>query len=137
MKYDKYGDIAGLSRPPSSRPRMTMSERAAQFSAFAALTGYDELVREQERRTSPKRALSEEENELLNERFALLQQTVSARPRVKFVYFAADEKKEGGAYRTVEGNVKKIESFPAVVTLTDGTKIPVSDICSIEWEEEG
>ena len=130
-----YDDIMGLSRPVSSRPRMTRAERAAQFSPFAALTGYGALVGEEARQTEQKRALNEEEAALLDERFALLQKTVSSRPRARFVYFVPDEKKEGGAYCTKEGVVKKITLSPAFIFLTDGTKIPVPELFSIELLE--
>ena len=41
----KYEDMLDMEHHVSSRhPHMSMRERAAQFSPFAALTGYDEAV---------------------------------------------------------------------------------------------
>lgn len=55
-----YDDIIHLSRPVSARHRpMSMTARAAQFSPFAALTGYEAAVQETARLTDPRAQLDE------------------------------------------------------------------------------
>ena len=64
---DKYGDIINLPRPASKRhPPMPLAKRAAQFSPFAALTGYEDAVRESARITLPPPNLADDEQELLD-----------------------------------------------------------------------
>ena len=47
---DRYDDIINLPHPTSKKhPRMSMINRAAQFSPFAAVTGYDDAIQDVER----------------------------------------------------------------------------------------
>ena len=47
MKSGKYGSIINHPHHVSKKhPQMSLIDRAAQFSPFAALTGYDTAVRE-------------------------------------------------------------------------------------------
>lgn len=44
---DNYEDIINLPHyEPKRHPRMSMEARAAQFAPFAALTGYEEAIKE-------------------------------------------------------------------------------------------
>lgn len=129
----EYDDIIHLPHYVSSkRPQMPMSDRAAQFSPFAALTGYDDAIHETGRLTEQKIELDEEALQELNERFTILQEHLHEQPEVRFTYFKPDSQKDGGAYLTVSGVVRKIKLYEREILLQDGTIIPVDDILKIE-----
>ena len=109
-----------------------MSDRAAQFAPFAALTGYDSAIRETGRLTDEKIDLDEEALTALDMRYQLLTDALEAHPEVTITFFQSDERKEGGAYQTVTGTVKKIDTFERLITMRDGTKIPLDDVLSME-----
>lgn len=128
-----YEDIIDLPHPTSTRhPRMPMASRAAQFSPFAALTGYGDAVQEASRFTGRKAELTEEEKSLLDAKLRLLAARSGDGTEAHFTYFRPDGRKEGGAYLTVTGSVGKIDSQDREVVLTDGRRIPVDDILEIE-----
>ncbi|MCD8051819.1 MAG: hypothetical protein LUE89_09095 [Clostridiales bacterium] len=127
-----YSDIINLPHHVSeTRPHMSMRDRAAQFSPFAALTGYDAAVKETARLTDQRAELDEEMKQNLSERLNLIQEDLAATPVVEITYFVPDERKEGGAYNTVTSAVKKIDEFQRLVVLTDGTAIPIDEIIEI------
>ncbi|MCD8353223.1 MAG: YolD-like family protein [Clostridiales bacterium] len=127
-----YSDIIHLPHHVSeTRPHMSMRDRAAQFSPFAALTGYDAAVKETARLTDQRAELDEEMKQNLSERLNLIQENLAAAPVVEITYFVPDERKEGGAYNTVTGAVKKVDAFQRHVVLTDGTDIPIDEIIEI------
>ena len=129
-----YDDIIDLPHPNSeSHPRMSMANRAAQFSPFAALSGYDAAVKETARLTEAKAELTEEEQYALDAKLQLLAERISSQPSVAFTYFQPDGKKEGGAYLTVSGVVKKIDRYAGEIVLTNGRRIPVVDILDIQF----
>ncbi|MCC8128386.1 MAG: YolD-like family protein [Clostridiales bacterium] len=129
---EDYQDIIDLPHHVSAtRPHMSMGDRAAQFSPFAALTGYDAAVQETARRTDRRAELDEEIKQDLSERLNLIQGNLAAAPVVEITYFVPDERKEGGAYNTVTGIVKKIDEYHRLVVLTDGTDIPIDEIIEI------
>ena len=111
-----------------------MVDRAAQFSPFAALTGYDAAIKETGRLTDEKVNLSEEEKEALDRKQQILMEWLGDHPALTITFFVPDEKKSGGAYMTKSGNLKKIDEFERVMLLTDGTKIPLDDVVEIESE---
>lgn len=129
----EYDDIIHLPHHVSSkRPQMPMSDRAAQFSPFAALTGYDDTIQETGRLTEQKIELDDEALQELNERFNILQEHLCEQPEVRFAYFKPDARKDGGAYLTVSGVVRKIKLYEREILLQDGTIIPVDDILKME-----
>ena len=129
----KYDDIIKLPRFFSKKyPQMSMHDRAAQFSPFAALTGYDDLVKETARITDQKVELDEYILDNLNERLCILKKNLSERVEVKITYFQEDLKKSGGRYLEKQGVIKKIDEFKGCVIFEDGVIIPVNDICEIE-----
>ncbi|MBE6097050.1 MAG: YolD-like family protein [Schwartzia succinivorans] len=131
----RYDDIIHLPHPePSTHPRMTMENRAAQFSPFAALTGYDEATREEARLTDEKKELSDDMIEMLDARLAVLEQHLKEHPSIKVTYFHQDEKKSGGRYITVSGNLKILDGVKHTLHMTDNTKIPIEDIRLIECD---
>ena len=135
MNYSeqKYGDILNMPHHVSAtRPQMPMSDRAAQFSPFAALTGYDAAIKETGRLTDIKIELDDEELNNLNLKFQLLVEHLEDEPEVAITYFKADERKAGGAYLETTGIVKKLDDFERLITMQDGTKIPMDDILTIE-----
>lgn len=131
----RYNDIIRLPHPePSLHPRMSLENRAAQFSPFAALTGYDEATREEARLTDEKHELSDDTIEMLDARLAVLEQHLKERPPVTVTYFHRDEKKSGGRYITVSGNLKNLDGVKHILHMTDDTKIPIEDIRLIECD---
>lgn len=104
---ENYEDIINLPHHVSSkRPQMPMLDRAAQFSPFAALTGYDDAIHETARLTNNKVDLSEEEKETLDRKQQILSEKLSNHPALTITYFVPDAKKSGGAYVTISGNLK-------------------------------
>ncbi len=129
----QYDDIIDLPHHVSERhPEMPMIDRAAQFSPFAALTGYDAAIVETARLTDQKRELTEEKKQEISRELNALQARIKTDPAVTVVYFEVDGRKAGGAYRTVTGAVKKIDEYLGVLTLTNGMTIPFDDILSLE-----
>ena len=129
----QYDDIIRLPHPDSPKhPRMSLYDRAAQFSPFAALTGYAGVIRETARLTDRKIELDETMLTALNERYRLLLSVLDTEPEVEITYFVPDERKSGGAYRTVSGVVKKADEFARRLTLTDGTVIPMEDVLMLD-----
>lgn len=131
----KYDDIIHLSRPESpSRPRMSRVERGAQFSPFAALTGYEEAVKETARLTDTKRELTEDEKSVLDGKLRLIADRLGERPVATITYFQPDKKKAGGAYVSVTDTVCAIDAVEGCVILEEGVKIPMERIRAIDSE---
>ncbi len=130
-----YTDIISLPHHISStRPQMSMLDRAAQFSPFAALVGYDAAIKETGRLTDAKIELDDEGLNDLNMKFQILVQHLDDEPELKITYFKADERKAGGAYLEAIGIIKKLDDFERLITMLDGTKIPMDDILSIDGD---
>ena len=131
----QYDDIINLPHYVSPTwPRMSMIDRAAQFSPFAALTGYDAAIKETGRLTDQRIELSEDSRAALDRKQQLLVECLADHPEVSVTYFIPDERKSGGAYVTVTGIVKKVDDYQRLLLLTDGTKIPLDDILDLESE---
>ena len=113
---------------------MSMIDRAAQFSPFAALTGYDAAIKETGRLTDDKIEMDEEALNILNMKFQILARSLDDEPEVTFTYFRPDERKAGGAYIEVIGTVKKVDDFERLIVMQNGTKMPMDDILNIEGE---
>ena len=119
----KYDDIINLPHPTSKKhPRMSLYARAAQFSPFAALTGHEAAIKETE-------VIAE-----LNKKLYLIAETIGTQQMVEITYFVPDTKKDGGAYITCSGCVKKIDKYKHTVVMTDQTIIPIEQISNIEGE---
>ena len=128
-----YEDIINLPHHVSkNRPHMSNYDRAAQFSPFAALKGYDDEIDETARLTDEKLELEGEKVADINEKLLLLKDTVRQRPIVKIVYFVPDDKKSGGAYKTVQASVKKLCEYERKIALDNNVTISFDDIFSIE-----
>lgn len=134
-KIGDYQDIIDLPHHVSeNHPHMSMRDRAVQFSPFAALTGYDDAVQETARLTDQQVELDEEIKLSLSEQLNLIQENLAAAPVVKITYFVPDERKAGGAYRTVTGTMKKLDKVQRLITMTDGTKIPIDTLTDISGD---
>ena len=108
----QYNDIIDLPHHISTtRPRMSMLDRAAQFSPFAALTGYDAAIKETGRLTGQRIELTEECRAVLDRKQQVLLENLAEHPEVSVTYFVPDERKSGGAYVTVAGRVKKVDEY--------------------------
>lgn len=130
---DKYDDIIDLPHyEPKNHPRMARIDRAAQFAPFAALTGYEELIKETARLTNKRKTLSDDEKEEINRTLNLLISKIKETPRVRVIYFKEDERKEGGEYVEYEGNLKKIEADSLI--FSSKKKILLSDLSSISLD---
>ena len=132
MKND-YDDIINLPHHVSStRPQMSMIDRAAQFSPFAALTGYDAAIKETGRLTDEKIELDEEALSNLNMKFQILFERLDEQPDIAITYFKPDETKSSGAYLTTTDKIKKVDEYERMITTTNGTKIPMDDVINLE-----
>ena len=131
----KYDKIMGLPHHVSkTRPQMPVSDRAAQFAPFAALTGYDAAIKETGRLTDERIELDVEALSALDMKYQLLMEALDEAPEVTITYFRPDERKAGGKYVSAVGAVKKIDDFERRITMQDGAKIPMDDVLSIEGE---
>ena len=130
-----YEDIINLPHHVSkTRPQMSMLDRAAQFSPFAALTGYDAAIKETGRLTDEKIELGEEAKAALDRKQAYLMEMIGEQPEISITYFLPDARKSGGAYVTITGNLKRFDEYERLLILTDGRKIPMDDIADIECD---
>lgn len=129
---DKYDDIIDLPHYESKKhPRMSLEARSAQFAPFAALTGYDEAIRETARQTDKRIEINEELKKFLNEKLQLIKKEIDKKPKIIVTYFVPDSKKEGGKYITVTGNVIKIDEYKKKMILENNIEIPISEIIDI------
>lgn len=128
-----YDDIIHLPHHVSTtHPHMAAIDRAAQFSPFAALTGYDAAIKETARLTDKRVELDEAMKEALSNKLQMVADRLKERPEIAITYFQPDGKKNGGAYVTVINTVKKIDVYERIVVMTDGKVIPVDEIVSID-----
>ena len=128
----KYADIIGLPHHTSrTRPRMSVSARAAQFAPFAALTGYGAAVDETARLTDDRIVLDENAKAMLDGKLQIIAEHIAEHPEITVTYFESDKKKSGGTYVSVTGQVKEIDEYERVVRLCDGLKIPIEQIFGI------
>ena len=130
----KYDDIINLPHHVSSRhPQMPMMNRAAQFSPFAALTGYDDAVRETARLTDEKIELDEYEKEELDRKIQWIGSHLDEHIPVSITYFQPDDRKAGGAYEEIVDTIRKINVYEHEILLTKGTKIPIMNILLMDF----
>ena len=128
----RYDDIINLPHHVSkSRKQMSLHDRAAQFSPFAALTGYGDAVHETARLTDEYIELDDGQKDILNAQLKKLYEHIAEHPDIKLTYFLPDSKKSGGAYTTISGNVKKIDTYKRTLVFQDKTEIPFDNIYKI------
>lgn len=128
-----YDDILNLPHHTSAvQPAMPMQNRAAQFAPFAALVGYDALIRETARLTDQKVELDESVKAELNEKLRLLLELLPQQPEVTITYFQPDNRKAGGAYRITSGIVRKFLCSENRLVMMDSTQIPIDSIAALD-----
>ena len=131
---NRYDEIMGLPHHVSkTRPQMPMSDRAAQFAPFAALTGYDSAIKETGRLTDERIELDEEALTALDRKYQLLMDALDDEPEVTIIYFQPDERKAGGQYVSATGTVKKVDTFGRRILLQDGTRIPLDSVYDLRF----
>ena len=129
-KYDEIINIVHFD--PVNHQRMSMTERAAQFSPFAALTGYTESVKETERLTKDKKELSEDMIYEIDMKLQLIEEHIKEKPEVNVLYFIKDKKKSGGDYNEYTGIIRRIDKVNGKIIFMDKTIIDLKDIMGIE-----
>lgn len=130
-----YDDIIHHAYPvPTKRARMSAADRAAQFSPFAALTGYDDAITETERLTQRKVQLDPSVKDELNRKIHFLSERITQHPQITITYYLRDPYKVGGAYFTKTGYLKKIDHYQHFLLYSDGTSILMDDIFSISGD---
>ena len=131
---NRYDEIINLPHHVSTtRPQMPLSDRAAQFAPFAALTGYDSAIKETGRLTDERIELDEEALTALDRKYQLLMDTLDDAPEVTIIYFQPDERKAGGQYVSATGTVKKVDTFGRRILLQDGTRIPLDSVYDLRF----
>ena len=122
-----------MNRPKSKYPKMSMSDRAAQFAPFAALTGHKEAILEQQRTTQTKRILSNEEKLEINEKIIEL---MNLKSKCRITYFEKDKTKSGGQYMESVLSFKRIDELNKVLYFKENIQIQIDDIVDIEVLEK-
>ena len=143
LEQNPYADILKLPHhKAANRPQMSMHDRAAQFSPFAALTGFDGVIAETGRRTERKIYLSESQMTQLNQKLTLIDDAIrdGDHPLVTMVYFVPDTKKDGGSYQEYTGKVRQLDPverklvFLAATERSAGNEIHIDDILEIHGD---
>ena len=132
-----YDDIISLPHPePRTHPRMSLHDRAAQFSPFAALTGHSAAIAETGRLTDSRITLDESEMARVDAALQRLRELLPQEPMASITYFVPDERKAGGSYQTITGKVKRIDTVNGVLLLTDQRAILIPDIFNVTVQED-
>ena len=132
-----YDDIISLPHPePRTHPRMSLHDRAAQFSPFAALTGHSAAIAGTGRLTDSRITLDESEMARVDAALQRLRELLPQAPAVSITYFVPDERKAGGSYQTITGTARRIDTVNGVLLLTDQRAIPIPDILDVAIQED-
>ena len=133
LKYDhKYDDIINEPYHKSKKhPPMSLYARSAQFASFAALTGYEDAVKETAREVTDRIDIDDELRNILDSKIQIVLENIKKKPEIIITYFVPDLNKEGGAYINVVGIVKKIDALKQIIILEDKTEIPINEIINI------
>ena len=131
----KYNDIINLPHHVSKKhPQLSKASYAAQFSPFAALSGYDGIVSEATRITDERVELGDKENDILNAKLQVIGDHIKEHPEIKVTYFEKDKKKSGGAYLQKIAPIKRIDDVERIMYFTDGTNLSIDDITDMQGE---
>lgn len=130
---NKYKDIINLPHPVSAKHnKMSLYDRAAQFSPFAALTGFENATSEEARLTSEQKILDENALAEINKRLLRLEENLSQKPLIAITFFKADDKKAGGSYITLNTTIKKIDHYNKLLVTDDAVSIPINNISRLD-----
>ena len=113
-------------------PQISLYARSAQFAPFAALTGYEDAVKETARETQEELEIDDELKSILDAKLQMLIEIKESNPEISITYFVKDEKKSGGKYVTITGIIKKIDLYEQIITLADNTVIPIKNVIDLE-----
>ncbi|MDO5154692.1 MAG: hypothetical protein Q4D51_01895 [Eubacteriales bacterium] len=134
-EHGAYDDILFMQHPVSEKhARMSVADRAAQFSPFAALTGYEAVVKEAGRLTEQKHELDEEQKRKLDLKVQFLQSRMPNDEIITIRYFEPDTRKKGGAYIEIFDKIKKIDRYQRVLVMGNQLEIPLDDIVDLSSE---
>ena len=129
---DKYNDIINLPHHRSEKhPQMSMINRAAQFSPFAALTGHDAAIKETARLTDERIELDESAKAIIDKELQFIEENIKNKPVISVTYFEPDERKKGGEYVTETSAVIKIDRYTDCLIMKNGHMIPINEITEI------
>ncbi|MDE6081181.1 MAG: hypothetical protein K2F70_02800 [Muribaculaceae bacterium] len=126
----RYDDIMNLGRPEPIRERMSLESRGAQFAPFAALTGHDEALLETARTTSVFREPGEHDLKEMSAKLSFMMMR-NINMMVEITYFVPDERKSGGKYLTMRGEIRRIDEYDKRLILKDSTSISLNMITSL------
>ena len=130
---NKYDDIINLPHHVSkNHPRMSIYDRSAQFAPFAALTGYDDSIKEAGREVDEKIILGIDKIDEISNTIIFLNENIESHPKVKLTYFVIDKRKEGGRYFDIESEVVRVNNKEKYLLLQNRKKIKFSEIIDIE-----
>lgn len=133
MKKD-FSDIIHMERPQSKHPKMSIYDRSAQFSPFAALTGHDDAIQETARLTEKRRILDKEQIQTLNNQLNFLISHLSNKFTITITYFHDDKLKDGGKYISQTSFISKIDTYQRYLLLDTGEKIYFKDLYRIDGD---
>lgn len=134
-KREDYEDIINMEYPfKLKHERMSISNRAAQFLAFKALSGYDAEISEAARETCKQAELDENTKSLLDAKLKAVKEKIAEHPLVKIRYFISDDKKAGGQYAEISARIKKVDEYTKTVITENGLRIRIEDIYNLEGE---
>ena len=131
----RYADIIGLPHFVSkNRKHMSNLDRAAQFAPFAALVGYDDSIREARRLTDEKVELNDRQEEILNQKFRILEEHEREHPVVTLTHFVPDQRKKGGAYEETEIRLHRVDPVERLLISSDHVRFEMDNILDLEGE---
>ena len=129
---NEYNDIINLPHYVSKKhPQMSKEARSAQFAPFAALSGYEDAIKETAKLTDNKIELSDEMINIINDKLLFIEKNIQDKPLITITYFVPDKRKNGGEYISVTNNIKQIDLINNIIILTNKKKICINDIIGI------
>lgn len=133
---NNYNDIIDLEHPTSKKhKRMSREARAAQFAPFAALTGYEDNIKETSRLTEEKIILDDEEKEILNAKLITIEENINNNPLIEITHFIPDIKKKGGKYEKNNVHIKKIDNINLLIYTKENITIKIENILKITSQD--
>ena len=131
-----YKDIIDYEyKGPKNHVRMPIEKRAAQFSPFAALSGYSESLKETERLTFEKKELSDSDKEVINNKLQIINSNLKNNMTCEITYYVKDMYKSGGNYIIKNGEIRVIDLPNKKIIFKDKTKINIDDIVDVKIED--
>ena len=131
----KYDNIINMEKKKKKKhPPMSLYARSAQFAPFAALTGYEDAVRETAREVGERIDIDDELRNILDSKIQMLSEQIKKKHEIIFTYFIPDLTKDGGKYINITGIIRKIDTINQIIILEDKTEIPINEIIDISGD---